>query len=48
MVRTKALTKAPVVKDHKTQIDQLNQQTKHASNQRNKQRNKETNKQTHK
>jgi peptidyl-prolyl cis-trans isomerase D len=28
MVRTKTLTKAPVVKDFKTQIDQLNQQTK--------------------
>lgn len=28
MVRTKALTKAPAVKDYKTQIDQLNQQTK--------------------
>jgi peptidyl-prolyl cis-trans isomerase D len=28
MVRTKLLTKAPVVNDYKTQIDQLNQQTK--------------------
>lgn len=28
MVRTKVLTKAPAVKDFKTQIDQLNQQTK--------------------
>ena len=28
MVRTKVLTKAPVVNDFKTQIDQLNQQTK--------------------
>ena len=28
MVRTKTITKAPAVKDYKTQIDQLNQQTK--------------------
>lgn len=28
MVRTKTLTKAPAVKDYKSQIDQLNQQTK--------------------
>jgi peptidyl-prolyl cis-trans isomerase D len=28
MVRTKTLTNAPAVKDYKTQIDQLNQQTK--------------------
>ena len=34
MVRTKALVKAPVVKDFKTQIDQLNQQTKGAASYR--------------
>lgn len=34
MVRTKVLTNAPVVKDFKTQIDQLNQQTKGAASYR--------------
>lgn len=34
MVRTKMVTNAPVVKDYKTQIDQLNQQTKGAASYR--------------